>query len=462
MVRRSCVFGLLAAVLCAAALIAAGRAQASAPTVVSLGFDDGYTSQYGVRSMLASHGMHGTFFIISGFVGTGEFMSWSQVAALAADGNEIGGHTVDHLDLTTVSAAEAQHQICDDRTALLAHGLQVTSFAYPYGASDEQVEQIAEDCGYESARTTGWFGPDCPSPCTESIPPRDPFATSVVGFSDQTNAELQTVVTNAEASGGWAQIVIHGVCDSGCAITATRLNAFLDWLAGRVAAGAVVVKTVHEVMSMPPPPPDTSITDGPSGLTSDPSPSFSFTSDASSGVTFACRLDGPGAATGSWGACTSPKAYASRADGSYTFRVRASNTGGTDQTPATQQLHHRHGSAGSTGDQLACRRQLERVGDGGPGRLGGGRQHRRGVRRCHERGRRDGRRRGLVVDDADRRLRWRARLHGGGIRRRREHVGCVRAADREGRHGGARGAGDQLTRRRQLERDRDGGAVRDG
>ncbi len=327
---------MLMLVLAFAIVGGAGAGTASAQTIVSLGFDDGYTSQYDVRSVLASHGMHGTFFMISGNVGAAGFMTWSQLAALEADGNEIGGHTVNHVDLTTVSAAVAHQEVCDDRVALQAHGLHVTDFAYPYGNADAQAEQAVEDCGYDSARTTLWYGFTCPSPCTESIPPRDAFATTVAGFSDQTLAELQTVVMNAEATGGWAQIVIHQICDSGCAISPATFAALLDWLASRVTAGAIAVKTVHEVMTMSEPLPDTSITGGPSGVTNGRSPSFSFTSEPSSGVTFTCRLEGPGGASGSWGGCSSPKGYVALADGSYTFRVRATNAGGADPTPASR------------------------------------------------------------------------------------------------------------------------------
>jgi acid phosphatase type 7 len=78
-------------------------------------------------------------------------------------------------------------------------------------------------------------------------------------------------------------------------------------------------------------PPDTSITAGPSGTTSSTSASFSFTS-TESGSTFECQLD-----SGTWGTCTSPKAYSSLADGSLTFSVRATDqAGNTDTTPATR------------------------------------------------------------------------------------------------------------------------------
>ena len=85
-------------------------------------------------------------------------------------------------------------------------------------------------------------------------------------------------------------------------------------------------------------PPDTTIVSGPSGATTDKSPSFGFTSSEPTGASFQCKLDGPGASSGSYGDCTpSPKAYPNLADGSYTFSVKASDAAGNeDPTPATR------------------------------------------------------------------------------------------------------------------------------
>ena len=80
--------------------------------------------------------------------------------------------------------------------------------------------------------------------------------------------------------------------------------------------------------------PDTTITGGPSGLTNSASPSFTFTSTIS-GSTFECRLDTP-AGTGTFSACTSPKAYSGLAQGAHTFHVRATASGQTDASPATR------------------------------------------------------------------------------------------------------------------------------
>jgi beta-propeller repeat-containing protein len=83
-------------------------------------------------------------------------------------------------------------------------------------------------------------------------------------------------------------------------------------------------------------PPDTTITDGPSGQTDSTTPSFSFTSDdASAG--FRCRLDGPGATSGSEQPCGSPAVVGPLADGAYTFSVRAVDArGNADDTPASR------------------------------------------------------------------------------------------------------------------------------
>jgi hypothetical protein len=80
-------------------------------------------------------------------------------------------------------------------------------------------------------------------------------------------------------------------------------------------------------------PPETTIDSGPSGSTTDSSPSFTFASEP--GATFECRLDS--SQESAFGPCTSPKAYSSLALGAHTFEVRAVDASqNTDPTPATR------------------------------------------------------------------------------------------------------------------------------
>ena len=107
---------------------------------------------------------------------------------------------------------------------------------------------------------------------------------------------------------------------------------------GTTAGGDFTLARLNGDTPEPPPgpsTPDTQITGGPSGPTNVTSPSYRFTATLS-GSTFECKLDGPGATTGTYTSCASPKAYGPLTDGRYTFSVRATRSGITDPTPATR------------------------------------------------------------------------------------------------------------------------------
>ena len=76
-------------------------------------------------------------------------------------------------------------------------------------------------------------------------------------------------------------------------------------------------------------PPQTTITEGPSGPTSSTSATFRFSSNDTA-ATFQCKLDDR-----SWSSCASGKTYTGLPQGSHTFRVRAKDSAGTnDPSPA--------------------------------------------------------------------------------------------------------------------------------
>ena len=238
-----------------------GPIQAPQQTVVSLTFDDAKGTQSVAPSMLAANGMRGTFYVNSGNVGSPGYLSWSQLQSFQSAGNEIAGHTINHVDLPTVSLTEAQRQVCQDRRALMSQGLDVTDFAYPYGDYNASTDSILQACGYNSGRRSwGLCSPaQTGCPATETIPPQNlwEIRTQASVRSTMTVQDLQNAVTNAEATGGWITFVFHHICD-GCdsyAITQSNLQAFLDWLQPRSANGTVV-KTVHDVIggSMQPAP----------------------------------------------------------------------------------------------------------------------------------------------------------------------------------------------------------------
>ena len=259
--REFCV--LLAALVAVAVSIFGGwpgptAAQADperAPVVVSLTYDDGIADQMQAASMMASHGMHGTFYVNSGRFGIQGRMSVADVQALQAAGNEVGGHTVSHADLPTLSTEEQTRQICTDRVSLLNLGLQVANFAYPYGDSNPAVEQVVADCGYNSARGVGDIvSPGSCSGCAyaEQIPPVQPLEIKTPDSvkPDTSLEDLQNYVLQAEQNGGgWVVLVMHHICDhcDAYSVPSGELEDFLGWLEPRAAEGTVV-KTVAEVI----------------------------------------------------------------------------------------------------------------------------------------------------------------------------------------------------------------------
>jgi hypothetical protein len=227
--------------------------------VVTLTFDDGTADQFAAAQVLHSYGLTGTFFIITGAVGAPHYMSLAQLRRLAANGDEIGGHTVSHLDLVYTSLAEARRQICAGRDILTRWGFPATSFAYPDGAANRQVEAMAAACGFSAARiVSGLAGPDCPGcAAAENLPPADHYAIRSPGQveSGTTLAGLEQSVLSAQRhGGGWVPLIFHHVCRTGdcgqLSIGSATFRAFAAWLASQRSRG-VRVETMHQVTGGP-------------------------------------------------------------------------------------------------------------------------------------------------------------------------------------------------------------------
>jgi Polysaccharide deacetylase len=228
-------------------------------TVVSLEFDHAFADALPGVALAHGHGMPVTLFAMSGRVGQPGYLTYPQLMALQAQGDEVGGHTIDHPDLSKLATAEQRTEICEDRTALQRAGLKVTDFSYPFGDFNAATPGILRGCGYESARQAGGLRSQgrCNGACpaAETIAPRRVYATrSANSVVESTSvATLERYVTRAQASGGgWLQLVFHHVCDR-CdtyAVSEPALAAFLSWLATREKTG-IRVETVRQVIETP-------------------------------------------------------------------------------------------------------------------------------------------------------------------------------------------------------------------
>ncbi len=115
---------------------------------VCITFDDGFKGVHDVAlPALSAHGMVATAYVITDYIG-GTFanqqcMSAAELLALQEAGWEVGSHSLSHVRLDQLTIENAEAQFRDSKAALEALGLEVSTFAYPYGkANDAYTDEI--------------------------------------------------------------------------------------------------------------------------------------------------------------------------------------------------------------------------------------------------------------------------------------------------------------------------------
>lgn len=129
------------------------------PKPIILTFDDGYADHYtNVFPTLKDFGFTGTFFIITQFADQGAkgYMTWQQIQELAANGMEIGTHTIDHrANLAGLSLKTQWRTIQPARDTLQKYVPNLLPvFAYPAGSYDHNTLDLLRELGYATAVTT--------------------------------------------------------------------------------------------------------------------------------------------------------------------------------------------------------------------------------------------------------------------------------------------------------------------
>jgi peptidoglycan/xylan/chitin deacetylase (PgdA/CDA1 family) len=132
----------------------------SRPVVLS--FDDGDISHLThAAPVLADAGWPGVLNLAVNHLGPKGLPRWAA-RRLLKDGWEIGSHTVDHPDLTTLSDEALADQLTRSRKLIRARlGVTPRFFCYPAGRNDDRVRVAVAQAGYAAATTTvpGIAGP---------------------------------------------------------------------------------------------------------------------------------------------------------------------------------------------------------------------------------------------------------------------------------------------------------------
>lgn len=123
--------------------------------IVTTSWDDGHILDLRVAEMLDQHGLTGTFYVAPRSIEmrAKDRLTSAQLRSIA-DRFEIGGHTLTHRRLPSLSVAEATDEIGQGKAEVeQTLGRAVTSFAYPGGRYDRRHLGLVRDAGFELART---------------------------------------------------------------------------------------------------------------------------------------------------------------------------------------------------------------------------------------------------------------------------------------------------------------------
>ena len=134
------------------------------PRTAVITFDDGFADFDNAWPELTQRGLAATLYVTAGTVGRRSewlaplgagalpMLSRSQLLDLAADGCEIGAHSMSHPQLDCLARPAAAAEIRESKDLLeQALGRRVDTFAYPHGYHDKAVKHLVTAAGFTSA-----------------------------------------------------------------------------------------------------------------------------------------------------------------------------------------------------------------------------------------------------------------------------------------------------------------------
>jgi peptidoglycan/xylan/chitin deacetylase (PgdA/CDA1 family) len=129
---------------------------------VVLTFDDGYREDFtNVRPLLARRHWPGVLNLAVRNLLDGK-LTVPQIRLMIRQGWEIDAHTINHLDLTTLSSSDLRHEVAGSRTWIRRRfHVPVAFFCYPSGRYDARVVAAVRAAGFFGATIEG-FGPASP------------------------------------------------------------------------------------------------------------------------------------------------------------------------------------------------------------------------------------------------------------------------------------------------------------
>lgn len=116
-------------------------------------FDDGHLDNYtNAFPIMQKYGFTGVIYIVENYMGVDGFMNREQILEMHTAGWEVGSHGLSHYDLSKLSNNDQKTEIQWSKTRLEKElGIEILTFAYPFGAMNELTIGYVRAAGYIAA-----------------------------------------------------------------------------------------------------------------------------------------------------------------------------------------------------------------------------------------------------------------------------------------------------------------------
>ncbi|MDQ3970321.1 MAG: polysaccharide deacetylase family protein [Thermoproteota archaeon] len=129
--------------------------------VVILTFGNAPKSQYtDAKPILDKYGFKASFFVVCNWISDSDkdnsHMTWQDIQTLYNDGHDIGAKSLNHKDLTTLSASELDFEVGDSKKCLDDQNIDARVFGTPYGKGWDNPTVIDTISKYYDFAITGF------------------------------------------------------------------------------------------------------------------------------------------------------------------------------------------------------------------------------------------------------------------------------------------------------------------
>ena len=173
--------------------------------MVSIAFDDGWRTTYtNGLPVMNQFGYKATYYVNYSKVGTSGYMTKNQLKTLASQGNEIGSHAYEHINLPAAEAATVDYEVKQNQQ-LLSQLLStaIKNFADPYGAYNSSVVDTVMHYHQSNRDTSGMLNKKY------NFNPRLIHSWGV--DKNTTMTDINNLIKQAKTQNAWLVLVYHDI-----------------------------------------------------------------------------------------------------------------------------------------------------------------------------------------------------------------------------------------------------------